>query len=394
MTLALASAARGEGPAAFGPAFEVVTTAGPGPSGRIAALDAGRIEVAPEAGASKDYATTELVRLSRRAEAAPGDGSLVVLPEGDRVARATVGSATDAAVEVQSAATGKASVPLDAVLGLVLAPPTDPEALDRLVYRIRTEARTSEVAWLANGDRVAGTFLGMDESSVRLQVDGAPRVLAREGVAALGFDPALVSYPRPDGPYLEIGLADGSRMGLANAKLERGRVSGSPRYGGKVEFPLEEIAMIVARTAAVHYLSDRPVDGKSYTPYFDLVRPFQVDADVEGRPMLLGGRRPERGLGTSSRTLLAFKVQPGDLRFQATVGVDERAGPLGSVAFRVLVDGKERFASPPMTSRDAPVDLDIDLAGAKLLILATEFGERGDVRDLADWAEARVIRLP
>ena len=26
------------------------------------------------------------------------------------------------------------------------------------------------------------------------------------------------------------------------------------------------------------------------------------------------------------------------------------------------------------------------------LILATEFGDRGDVRDLADWVEARIIR--
>ena len=29
---------------------------------------------------------------------------------------------------------------------------------------------------------------------------------------------------------------------------------------------------------------------------------------------------------------------------------------------------------------------------ASILILATEFGDRGDVRDLADWVEARMIR--
>ena len=394
LTPALASAPRAaEGPAA-GPAFDVVTTAGPGGSGRIAAIGVDRIEVAPDVGEPKAFATTDLVRLSRRAEAPPAEGASVLLAEGDRIAQATIARATDAAVEVRSAATGDASVPLDAVLGLVLAPPTDPEALDALVRRIRTEPRASEVAWLANGDRVVGTFQGMDDRTVRLLVDGAPRELAREGVTALGFDPALVSYPRPDGPYLEVGLADGSRLGLTGVKLERGRVSGVARFGAEVGAPIDDIALIVPRTAAVAYLSERAVDAKSYTPYFDLVRPFQVDADVEGRPMKLGGRRPERGFGTSSRTLLAFKLQPGDLRFQASVGVDERAGPLGSVVFRVLADGKERFATPPMTSRDAAVDVDVDLDGAKLLILATELGERGDVRDLADWAEARVIRRP
>jgi hypothetical protein len=80
------------------------------------------------------------------------------------------------------------------------------------------------------------------------------------------------------------------------------------------------------------------------------------------------------------------------MRFQALVGVDDRAGPLGSVVFRVLTDGQSRFSTPPMTSHDAPRAVDIDVSKAKVLILITEFGERGDVRDLADWVEARIIR--
>ena len=45
-----------------------------------------------------------------------------------------------------------------------------------------------------------------------------------------------------------------------------------------------------------------------------------------------------------------------------------------------------------MTDRDPPRALDIDLSKGKILILITEFGDRGNVRDLADWAEARIIR--
>ena len=72
-------------------------------------------------------------------------------------------------------------------------------------------------------------------------------------------------------------------------------------------------------------------------------------------------------MGTQSTTLLAYRIEPGDRRFQALVGVDERAGPLGSVVFRVLVDGKERFKTPPMTDHDPPRPIDVDLAGAKYL---------------------------
>jgi len=45
-----------------------------------------------------------------------------------------------------------------------------------------------------------------------------------------------------------------------------------------------------------------------------------------------------------------------------------------------------------LTDRDVPKAIDVDLTGGKLLILATEFGERGDVQDQADWIEARLIR--
>lgn len=379
-----------------GPTFDSLTTTGPGPSGRITALSPDVITVESSEGPVRLFDATELVRLRREAEVAAGEGSYVVLPDGDRLARARVGSATDASVEVAAEAIGQANVPVDALLGLILKPPADADAFDALLRKVRAEPRTSEVVWLANGDRVVGSFLGMDGQVVKLQPPdaGAPREIARDGVVAVGFDPALVAYPRPEGPYAELSLIDGSRIGVAKAELDKGRVSGVSRFATKVDVPLDSVIQVTPRTAAVEYLSERPIDGKSYVPYFDAVRPVQVDASVEGRPLLLNGLTYDRGFGASTRTLLAFKLRPGDRRFQALVGVDGRAGPSGSVVFRVLTDGKARFASGPLTFRDAPVAVDVDLEGARLLILATEFGERGDARDLADWVEARIIRDP
>ena len=117
------------------------------------------------------------------------------------------------------------------------------------------------------------------------------------------------------------------------------------------------------------------------------------DRAVDGRPFQLAGQTYDRGIGTQSRTFLVYRIQPGDRRFQALVGVDERAGPLGSVVFRVLVDGQVRFKSKvPKTSRDEPELVNVDLSGGKNLILDTDFGDRGNVRDFADWVEARIIR--
>jgi hypothetical protein len=76
------------------------------------------------------------------------------------------------------------------------------------------------------------------------------------------------------------------------------------------------------------------------------------------------------------------------------VGQDARAGDLASVVFRVLVDRAEVYVSPPLTRRDPPVPIDVDVSGGGLLILVTEFGDRGDVQDCADWADARLIGTP
>jgi len=113
---------------------------------------------------------------------------------------------------------------------------------------------------------------------------------------------------------------------------------------------------------------------------------------IDGHPFQLAGQMYDRGIGTQSRTLLAYRLEPGDRRFQALIGVDERAGPLGSVVFRVMVDNTERYKSSPLIDRDAPKAIDVDLTGGKILILDTEFGDRGNVRDFADWVEARIIR--
>jgi hypothetical protein len=283
-------------------------------------------------------------------------------------------------------------VPLDGILGLILAPPDEREALDLLRDRVRHEPRASEVVWMTNGDRRAGGFLGIDDRTVKLQVEARQVEIDRSGVVALGFDPNLVNYPRPPSPFLEVLLVEGTRLGLTGCQLDRGQLSGTTRFGLRIQLPLAEVDGIFARSEGVEYLSEREVAGVQYVAYVGPTRPYRIDRAVDGRRLELAGRSYERGLGTQSRTLLAYKLKPGDRRFQALVGLDDRAGPLGSVAFRVLVDGKERAATPAMSARDQPKSIDVDIAGGKTLILITEFGDRGGVRDLADWVEARILR--
>jgi len=381
-------------PPSSSPIFSAQFVDGRIASGRLTGIVAhGSLSLVSTEGAVEDVPLTKLIKLTRQTPPlnAGGEGSVLIFPDGDRLCRTSIGSAADNSLDVTSHLLGKLKIPLDGVLGLILVPPVERDALDLLRDRVRHESRDSEVVWMLNGDRRTGGFLGIDDRSVKFRVETRQVDIDRSGVIALGFDPKLVEYPRPQVPFLEVLLVEGTRLGLTECQLDRGRLAGKTRFGLRIQFPLTDVDSMYARSAAFEYLTEREVAGVQYVAYVGPTRPYRIDRAVDGRRLELSGRSYERGLGTQSRTLLAYKLKPGDQRFQALVGLDDRAGPFGSVVFRVLVDGRERFSTLATSSRDQPKAIDIDLAGAKTLILITEFGDRGNVQDLADWVEARII---
>jgi hypothetical protein len=384
----------GRGTVPSDPVFTALRTDLTTLTGRIRQIGPREITLVPAEGEAQVIPLDRLVKLSREdmPPAVAPDGMLVLWPSGDRLYRCVITSATETALEVQSSALDHVTIPLDSVLGLVLSPPSDVESLDLLLTRIRSEPRSSEVLWLANGDRLTGLLLGIDDKKIKFQPNQNPIDFDFSGIIAVGFDPALAVYPQPKGDYLELSMADGSRLGVTQARFEQGQIVGTTRFGATIHLALSELAQVHARTSSVVYLSDRPADADHYVAYLGPTRPYRREGNVEGHALRLAGQTFDRGLGTQSRTLLAYRLAPGDRRFQVLVGLDDSAGALGSVVFRVRVDDRERLVTPPMSVRDTPRTIDLDVSGARWIILDTDFGERGDVRDFADWVEARIIR--
>jgi len=212
------------------PIFTALLTDGTTVSGRIRQFGAEcEVVLVPPEGTEQVIPLARLVKLMRDGSAPSfnPEGSLILFPGGDRLYRTVIGPATETTLEVQSYALGNVAIPLEALLGLVLGRPPDPDALDALLMRVRTEPRTSEVVWLANGDRLSGGFLGLTDTQVKLQTDNGPIELDRSGIVALGFDPALAVYPRPEANFVELTMADGSRLGVTHPRIEQGQVIAS-----------------------------------------------------------------------------------------------------------------------------------------------------------------------
>lgn len=377
------------------PVFKALLTDGTSVSGRIRRLGPdGNVVLVGET--DQALPLERIVSLTREGEAIPTplEGTIVLFPDGDRL-RAIINSAGETDLETLPGALGDVStaIPLDSMLGVLLQPPSDAKGFESILFRLRNDKRNSEVLWLSNGDRLTGSFLGLSADKVEFQPAAGKLEIPRSGVIALGFDPGAVNYPKPEGPFLELSFTDGSRLGVSASHVEQGHLAATSRFGAKIRPPLGAIAKVHVRSDAVAYLSERAFAADQYLGYLGRhPETFGRNSTWDGHPLRLAGQPYDRGLGMLPRTLVAYKLEPNDKRFQALIGLDDRAGEKGSVVFRVLVDNKERFISPSMAKRDAPVAVDIDVSGAKVLILATEFGEGGDVQDSADWIEARMVR--
>jgi hypothetical protein len=124
-----------------------------------------------------------------------------------------------------------------------------------------------------------------------------------------------------------------------------------------------------------------------------------VNKSIEGKPLIVEGRRYERGLGCHAKSLLVFKIPADAKRFVAVVGLDDekKSDPRSSVAFEVFGDVKE-MGEPPVLLAKSPVlptrtirswafNVELDARFKELRLVVSDAGD-GIASDHADWVDA------
>jgi hypothetical protein len=123
----------------------------------------------------------------------------------------------------------------------------------------------------------------------------------------------------------------------------------------------------------------------------------------DGNTITLSGREYDKGLGVVPDSKVSYDLGGRYERFCSDIGIDDEVdhrGNGGSVVFRVLVDGEQRYDSDVVYGETwgttiLPVDtrtrhVCVDVAGAQRLDLVTTPGWDGFSNDHADWAGARL----
>ncbi len=236
---------------------------------------------------------------------------------------------------------------------------------------------------------LVGLIESMSAESIVFQYEGKQQTVAVEKLFGIVVAHAGVETKKKSG--VTVQLLDGSRLSGVVKTLADGKLSLTVGATATVSIPWDAVQAMSIRSARLSFLSDLdPVRVKEQA-IVTLASPWQRDQNVYRKSLAIGERKFERGIGTHAISELAFAIDGEFDTFAVVIGIDAVTGGKGDCVFVVQGDERELLRQR-MTGRDAAKEISLDIRGVKELVLLVEAGEDLDLADLADWADARVIR--
>lgn len=233
-----------------------------------------------------------------------------------------------------------------------------------------------------------------DDLFVAVEFDGKkqpPQPLSKVYAVVLGQGAAPDAQP---GVRATVHIAAGPTFTgrLSSIEPTRDRCVLRLDEGCDLDLPWRAVARIDLRSDRLVYLSDLDPVAVEQIPALTRKWPWLRDAAPLGRGIQLRGETFERGLVLIPHTKLTFDIGGRFDRFQATVGIDDRAGDMGDAVVRVIGDGRVLFEAKGVRPRTLPYPVEVSVKDVHKLVLEADFGERLDFGDHCAFADARVVR--
>ncbi|HTN74398.1 MAG TPA: NPCBM/NEW2 domain-containing protein [Pirellulaceae bacterium] len=236
---------------------------------------------------------------------------------------------------------------------------------------------------------LVGLIDSLADGKITFQYEGQTQTVATDKL--FGFVVAQASAPPATDSGVVVELADGARVAGVVKSLTDGKLTITIGVSSQVIVPWAVVKTIEVRSPRLAFLSDLEPIRVDERRLVTLPEAWQRDRNIQGKTLLLGERKFTKGIGTHSYSELAFNVDGKFDGFAAVIGLDAAAEGKGDCVFVVQGDGRELLRER-VTGRVAPKVIKLDIKNVKELVLIVEPGEELDLGDLADWADARVIR--
>lgn len=316
-------------------------------------------------------------------------------------------------VTIASRLWGECQIARRLLRACLMLPAADPLERDRQSQLLQ-EPQSADRVLLLNGDAVAGRLLptserddgglfGLVSIGVELLGNGSHTLVQMEEVRAITLQ---AQAKRAAQTECLLGFRDGSliaasKLTLAELDLTQITTATGASLRLRTDEFRENVTFIQPRNEAVTYLSDLPAVGYKSLPTLALDWPLGIATNTLGGRLRSGGDVIFKGLGMHSASRVAYTLDRKYRSFEAELALDDHARRQGSVVYHVLVERdnetgqqawKLAFTSAIIRGGDAPLSVAVDVTDATRLALVVEMADRADIRDYANWLNARLLR--
>jgi len=297
--------------------------------------------------------------------------------------------ASERGAQVETAGLGKFAVPLNALASIRFT------AIDAQVgdawRELAARELTRDMLVIRKGnvlDHLDGTVGAIDDVGLHFVIDGEDVPLKREKIFGIVYARRNADAGKP---VCEVTTTGGDFFKTQSAQWSEGQLKAGLLGSAQIVVPGDQIVTLDFSLGKVRYLSQLEPREVKYTPFFDQVWTYCRDRPRDGGMLRLGNKEYARGLWIHSRTLLKYRLNAEYRRFQAVMGIDQAVTPLGNV--HVVISGDDKVLhQSDVRGTDAPLNLDLDIAGVRELEILVDFGGDLDIADHLDLADAKVIK--
>ncbi len=251
--------------------------------------------------------------------------------------------------------------------------------------------------------RISGT-------EVEVELDGKQIRVPRSKVAGLIYyrsDEAAAAAP----PCVLIG-PDGLRIAATMVRIQGDTLMASTANRLQLAWPLSGIASIDLSAGKVAFLSDLEPAAASWQPLVGLPSAAsraakygqpRFNKSASGGPLMLSypegdpsarSAAPQsfaKGMAIRSRSELVYRLPRGYSRFLAVAGIEPAAAASGNVLLSIFADDR-LLIEQAIAGSDAPLPLDLDVAGVKRLKFVVDYGQNLDTGDWLNLCNARIVK--
>lgn len=232
-------------------------------------------------------------------------------------------------------------------------------------------------------DFIEGTLGDVGEATLQFRVEGETLSVKRPRAVALVYWHS--ARPMTAAPRAVLHGAGGARLAVAEWSADATTIQLHTPAGLGLTWSWDEVATIEWRSAAGGLLSDLEPRAAEWRPYLPLgsndpfiatyFRPRWFTAAAPGQ-LWLGGRSYTQGISLAASSRVVYDLPREYSRLLALVGIDDQYRPAGRM--RLVIRSPDRVLfETDIDGRQPPKCIEVDLRGAKQLILVAEFAVGG-----------------